>query len=91
MPDTDYAFDIHKYGTLTGGCDNVGPSFLADIAEPLGELHKHSIGSASNRQRNYEVKLYGSQSIIGRSCVVHADNSSTVACGVVALAEFSPN
>ena len=88
-PGREYAFGIHQYGTVLGGCENVGEAFLPDR---LGSLEANDAGFGRYRQREQPgVRLYGPQSIVGRSCVLYSSDwpsSDILACGVVMHAEF---
>ncbi|THU68954.1 hypothetical protein C4D60_Mb08t09270 [Musa balbisiana] len=54
-----HGFHVHEFGDTTNGCMSTGPHF-----NPTGEDHGH---------REDPIALVGSDSIIGRAIVVHAD------------------
>jgi superoxide dismutase, Cu-Zn family len=80
-----HGFHIHQWGNLTKGCSTAGPHFnpytkshggpndeerhLGD----LGNINSDEEGRASFELIDSKISLYGCNSIIGRSLVVHKD------------------
>ena len=77
-PNSSHGIHIHQYGDLTQGCATSGPRF-----EPLNqneeEKHIGDLGRVKTNERgngylateDYFYSLYGDNSILGRSVVVH--------------------
>jgi Cu-Zn family superoxide dismutase len=77
-----HAIHVHEYGDLTEGCKSLGGHF-----NPSGQIHFHSqLGHAGDLFNNFQtdqngeftfryqtrhLSLFGRNSIIGRSIVVH--------------------
>lgn len=82
-PNSQHGFHIHEFGDLTEGCKTAGPHFNphgkvhggpADSDRhvgDLGNLKSDENGSAYQAFTDPLVSLYGENSILGRSVVVH--------------------
>ena len=81
LPRGKHGFHIHEYGDLSGkGCMTAGSHF-----NPKGHLHgglrdekSHAgdLGNVENGPVNFRTKkfsLYGKNSVIGRSLIIHED------------------
>jgi Cu-Zn family superoxide dismutase len=80
-----HGFHIHEYGDLTKGCTTAGAHYNPfgkthgghdDVERHVGDLgniQSNENGEASYKDSNPLVSLSGKYSVIGRSCVVHAD------------------
>lgn len=80
-----HGFHIHQYGDLTEGCKTAGPHFNPhgkDHGGPndterhvgdLGNLKSDSKGNAYLAVSDGLISLFGENSVVGRSVVVHAD------------------
>jgi Cu-Zn family superoxide dismutase len=80
-----HGFHIHELGDLTQGCSTAGPHYNpfgkthGGYDDPerhvgdLGNLESDGNGEAYYKQSNPLVSLSGKYSVVGRSCVVHAD------------------
>jgi Cu-Zn family superoxide dismutase len=80
-----HGFHIHEYGDLSQGCTTAGAHYNPfgkthgghDDAErhvgDLGNLESNEKGEAYYKQNNPLISLSGKYSVLGRSCVVHAD------------------
>ncbi len=83
-PNSLHGIHIHQYGDLTQGCTTAGPHFNPfnklhggphDVERhvgDLGNLKTDETGSAYMTLVDSLITLYGDQSVIGRSVVVHA-------------------
>ena len=80
-----HGFHIHDFGDLTNGCITAGPHYnptkqthggpseeVRHIGD-LGNIHSDENGDATYELQDEKIQLMGKHSIIGRSCVVHAD------------------
>ena len=82
-----HGFHIHALGDLRGGCASTGGHFDPNNAHSHGahtedEHHRHAgdleqayadeYGTAVIEQKDMLIDLYGGQSIIGRSLVIHS-------------------
>ncbi|BCR89439.1 superoxide dismutase SOD1 [Aspergillus chevalieri] len=78
------AFHVHQFGDNTNGCTSAGPHFNPH-GKPHGapEDTERHVGDLGNFQTNAEgnavgskedkfVKLFGAESVLGRTLVVHA-------------------
>ena len=82
-PNSLHGFHIHKYGDLTNGCITAGPHFNPLNKTHGGpddeERHVGDLGNIKTDEKGFGylattdklVTLFGINSIIGRSCVVH--------------------
>jgi Cu-Zn family superoxide dismutase len=80
-----HGFHIHQWGNLTKGCSTAGPHFNPENKSHGGpdseERHVGDLGNVvSDSQGNgkYElvdskITLFGVNSVVGRSCVLHKD------------------
>jgi Cu-Zn family superoxide dismutase len=80
-----HGFHIHEYGNLSNGCVTAGahfnpfgkthggPSDETRHVGDLGNLEAKADGTVEVEMTDHLVSLVGSTSIIGRSCIVHAD------------------
>ena len=80
-----HGFHIHEFGNLSEGCKTAGPHYNpfgknhgAPTAEErhvgdLGNVDAPAEGVAKFFLEDHLVMLYGEYTVIGRSCVVHAD------------------
>ncbi len=80
-----HGLHIHEWGNLSNGCITAGPHFNPlkkthggpGMEErhvgDLGNVEADSKGNFTGVMKEDLVKLTGEHSIIGRSCVVHAD------------------
>ena len=80
-----HGFHIHQFGDLTEGCKTAGPHYnpfkkvhggpdseVRHVGD-LGNVIADSQGNASYNHEDHLVTLYGAYSVLGRSCVLHAD------------------
>jgi len=79
-----HGFHIHQYGDSTNGCVSAGPHFnpfqathggpLDSVrhAGDLGNVHADQDGLAKFEFTDKLLQLSGDNSVVGRSCVVHA-------------------
>lgn len=84
-PNGLHGFHIHEFGDLSQGCTTAGPHFNPfnkTHSHPLreerhvgdlGNLKSDEWGVAYYAAKNDQVTLWGEHSILGRSCVVHAN------------------
>ncbi|KAL4464018.1 hypothetical protein ABPG74_005955 [Tetrahymena malaccensis] len=82
-----HGFHIHEYGNLIDGCKSAGahfnPTKQTHGAPDSKERHVGDLGNIENTLSEdnvavYEIidhliSLYGEYNVIGRSCVIHAD------------------
>uniref|UniRef100_A0A7S0PYP3 Superoxide dismutase [Cu-Zn] n=1 Tax=Coccolithus braarudii TaxID=221442 RepID=A0A7S0PYP3_9EUKA len=80
-----HGFHIHQFGDLTSGCKSAGGHFNPHGKEhggpgeanrhvgDLGNIVADQKGEAHYEAEDDQVTLYGDNTIIGRSVVVHAD------------------
>jgi Cu-Zn family superoxide dismutase len=84
-PNSLHGFHIHEFGDLTEGCKSAGGHFNPwgkthggpldkerHIGD-LGNLKSDDLGVGYVATTDHLIKLFGDQSVIGRSVVVHAD------------------
>ena len=84
-PNSLHGFHIHEFGDLTNGCVTAGPHFnpfKKDHGGPmdserhvgdLGNLKTNEKGEAYYANSDMLIQLFGEDSVVGRSCVVHRD------------------
>eukprot|EP01015_Nassula_variabilis_P033657 TRINITY_DN8137_c0_g2_i10.p2 TRINITY_DN8137_c0_g2~~TRINITY_DN8137_c0_g2_i10.p2 ORF type:complete len:196 (+),score=39.14 TRINITY_DN8137_c0_g2_i10:149-736(+) len=84
-PGSKHGFHIHEFGDLTEGCKTAGPHYNPDKKRhggpsdqerhvgDLGNLQADDEGNARFSITDHLIKLFGEQTVVGRSCVVHAD------------------
>lgn len=82
-PNGFHGFHIHEWGDLTEGCTSAGPHYNpynakhGDLLDSerhvgdLGNLKADEKGDAYSAFEDTKLKLFGEDSIVGRSCVVH--------------------
>lgn len=82
-PNSLHGFHIHEFGDMTDGCTSAGGHFnpagkthggpldTERHAGDLGNLKTDPHGNAYLAMIDNQVKLFGSESVIGRSVVVH--------------------
>ena len=82
-PNSLHGFHIHEFGDLTEGCKTAGPHFnpfgknhggpldKERHVGDLGNLKTDEKGVAYLAMSDHLIKLFGDNSILGRSCVVH--------------------
>lgn len=79
-----HGFHIHTYGDLSNGCDSAGPHFnptQQDHGSLTSEVrHVGDFGNLESQGGDVnfdffvkDLNLFGSQSIIGRAVIIHAD------------------
>jgi Cu-Zn family superoxide dismutase len=80
-----HGFHIHEFGDLSDGCITAGAHYnptnqthgnISDKERHVGDLgniESNENGEASYSAKDNLVSLYGKYSVVGRSCVVHAD------------------
>ncbi|KAI5309898.1 Superoxide dismutase [Cu-Zn] [Ascosphaera atra] len=83
-PNAERGFHIHQFGDNTNGCTSAGPHFNpfskthgAPTDEErhvgdLGNIKTDAQGNAVGSTQDNLIKLFGAQSILGRTVVVHA-------------------
>lgn len=84
-PNSKHGFHIHQYGDSTDGCMSAGPHYnpFAKTHGGLNDNERH-VGDLGNVESDANCKatftaeipsihLSGKNSIIGRTCVLHAD------------------
>lgn len=80
-----HGFHIHEWGDLTDGCTTAGPHYnptnmthggpndkIRHVGD-LGNVEADHEGNAKYSRTDDVISLVGKYSIVGRSCVVHAD------------------
>ena len=84
-PNNLHGFHIHEFGDLTDGCTTAGGHYnpfgkkhgsqhdQERHVGDLGNLKSDEKGNAYMAATDNLIKLFGDASVIGRSCVVHAD------------------
>ena len=82
-PNSLHAFHIHEFGDLTDGCNSAGAHYNPTNKSHRGPLdeerHVGDLGNVKTDERGNTflpltdkiISLYGEQSVIGRSCVIH--------------------
>ena len=80
-----HGFHIHQFGNLLEGCKTAGPHYNPfnknhggpDAEErhvgDLGNVEAGADGNATYYREDHLVSLFGAYSVLGRSCVLHAD------------------
>uniref|UniRef100_K9K2G1 Superoxide dismutase [Cu-Zn] n=1 Tax=Cryptocaryon irritans TaxID=153251 RepID=K9K2G1_9CILI len=84
-PNQLHGFHIHEFGDLTKGCDTAGPHYNPYNKKQGGPLDsERHVGDLGNIKSDGQgngylaisdnlIKLFGENSVLGRSCVVHRD------------------
>ena len=85
LKEGNHGFHIHQYGNLTEGCKTAGPHFnpagkthggpsskIRHVGD-LGNVTAGENGIGKYVLEDHEVSLWGENSVIGRSFVVHAN------------------
>ena len=84
-PFAKHGFAVHESGDLSNGCDGLGPHynpFGVNHGSPnddvrhvgaLGNVEANEFGKSIYRAKNELVSLWDDTSIIGRGCVLHAN------------------
>ena len=80
-----HGFHIHQFGDLTQGCTTAGPHYnpfgkvhggpdaqVRHVGD-LGNVVADADGNATYNAEDAQVTLFGAYSVLGRSCVLHAD------------------
>ncbi|KAH3816231.1 zinc transporter zipt-7.2-like [Dreissena polymorpha] len=83
-----YAMHVHEYGDVGHNCQNVGPHFNPTKDDKddgdLGHVTAQADGSVEGHWvNNTALTLFGSNSIVGRSIVVHNPDGSKLSCAVI--------
>eukprot|EP01017_Pseudomicrothorax_dubius_P018588 TRINITY_DN2054_c0_g1_i1.p1 TRINITY_DN2054_c0_g1~~TRINITY_DN2054_c0_g1_i1.p1 ORF type:complete len:194 (+),score=20.62 TRINITY_DN2054_c0_g1_i1:26-607(+) len=85
VPNSKHGFHIHEFGDLTQGCVSAGshynpfnrkhggPNDTERHVGDLGNLVTDDKGVAHLSIKDTQIKLFGDTTVVGRSCVVHAD------------------
>ena len=80
-----HGFHIHEFGDLTEGCATAGPHYNPTNKQHGGPLdeerHVGDLGNLKTDERgnaylavdDVHIKLWGDDSVVGRSCVIHED------------------
>merc|ERR1712147_33626 len=80
-----HGFHIHQFGNLTEGCKTAGPHynpFGKTHAGPddeerhvgdMGNVTSVDDGTGKYEREDQLITLFGDYSVLGRSCVLHAD------------------
>merc|ERR1719375_2474756 len=81
----EHGFHIHEFGNLIEGCKTAGPHYNPfgkthggpDMEErhvgDLGNVIAGEDGTAKFEREDQLVECFGEHTVVGRSCVVHAD------------------
>lgn len=84
LAEGEHGFHVHKFGDNTNGCISAGPHFNpanqthggpADEVRHVGDLGNISVGAKGACQTvltDGQVTLFGDDSVIGRTMVLHA-------------------
>ena len=84
-PNSLHGFHIHEFGDLTEGCKTAGGHYNPKGKSHGGPLdterHVGDLGNLKTDERgntflalnDTQIKLFGEESVVGRSCVVHED------------------
>ncbi len=80
-----HGFHIHEFGDLSDGCNTAGPHYnplgqshagpddeIRHVGD-LGNIQSDENGNATYEKEDKLISLIGKYSVVGRSCVVHAD------------------
>ena len=80
-----HGFHIHQYGNLTKGCTTAGPHYnpfnmthggpdmeVRHVGD-LGNVEIGEDGTGTYYREDQLITLFGAYSVLGRSCVLHAD------------------
>ncbi|GAM29427.1 hypothetical protein SAMD00019534_126030 [Acytostelium subglobosum LB1] len=85
LPKGDHGFHVHQFGDTTNGCVSAGPHYnpfgkahgapTADIrhAGDLGNIVSGDDNVANSTLTDKIITLFGENSIVGRTMIVHAD------------------
>jgi Cu-Zn family superoxide dismutase len=84
-----HGFHVHEKGDTTQGCQSAGPHFNptnknhggpSDKERHVGDLGNIEVVEPDTTTRfrftDHMIKLYGPNSIVGRSLVIHADEGT---------------
>lgn len=83
IPESKHGFHIHQWGNLSQGCTTAGPHFNPHFKKhggpddeerhvgDLGNIISDKEGNATYELVDSQITLYGINSVIGRSLVVH--------------------
>lgn len=99
-PNCHHPIKIHEFGDLTNGCATTGNEYnlLKEKSNDknensLGVLSADILGNAYVCFKDSNIQLYGENSILGRSVVIHADprvadkDETSLACGIIGRAK----
>jgi Cu-Zn family superoxide dismutase len=85
-PNSLHGFHIHEFGDLTDGCATAGAHYNPKNKTHGGPLdeerHVGDLGNLKTDERGNTylamndkmIKLFGDESVVGRSCVIHEEN-----------------
>jgi len=83
QPNQKHGFHIHQYGNLEKGCTTAGahynpfnqvhggPKSTTRHVGDLGNVEGDESGNCQYSLEDYQVKLFGPHSVVGRACVLH--------------------
>lgn len=88
-----HGFHVHSLGDMTGGCASLGGHWnpTGTTHTPVGDLipaQADNYGRARIEQSDIDIDLWGTDSIIGRSLVIHKDanGGDRIGCCIIGLA-----
>ena len=80
-----HGFHIHQFGNLLEGCKTAGPHYnpfnkthggpdseVRHVGD-MGNVEAKADGTATYHREDHLITLFGAYSVLGRSCVLHAD------------------
>ena len=97
-----HGFHIHQFGNLLQGCTTAGPHYnpfnkthggpTSEVRHvgDLGNVEAGENGEATYDWEDHLITLYGQYSVLGRSCVLHA-NEDDLGLGGHALSSTTGN